>query len=156
MLRIIPGDFSDPRVISLLRLHAERARAQTARGSAHVLSHTGLMVPEIQFFAAWEEETLMGVAALKRLDADAGEIKSMHTAEAARRRGVGRSLVVHLIETARASGLSRLFLETGSWPYFKPAVALYTSLGFAPCPPFGDYKPDPNSLFMIMDLGQQQ
>ena len=76
----------------------------------------------------------------------------MHTAEAARRKGAGSAMLRHILAAARAGGLSRLSLETGSWAYFEPARALYARHGFVGCPPFGGYAPDPNSVFMILDL----
>jgi putative acetyltransferase len=83
---------------------------------------------------------------------DHGEVKSMHTVAAARRRGAGSAMVSHIIEAARGAAMTRLSLETGSWDYFKPAIALYRRHGFVECPPFADYKPDPNSVFMTLDL----
>ena len=151
-LRIIPGDFGDPRVADLLRVHVTQARAQTAPGSAHALDLDGLRSPEISFWTMWEDETLLGFGALKRLSADHGEVKSMHTAQAMRRRGAGSAMLRHLIAAARADGMSRLSLETGSWDYFRPAQALYRSHGFVECPPFADYVLDPNSVFMTLDL----
>ena len=152
MIRIIQGDFSDPRVIDLLLLHLNSARAQTAPGSAHALDVTGLQSPDISFWTIWDDETLLGVGALKRLSADHGEVKSMHTAQSMRGRGAGSAMLRHIIATARASGMSRLSLETGSSDYFLPAQALYRSHGFVECPPFGDYVPDRNSVFMSLDL----
>lgn len=157
MLRIAAGDFADPRVVALLTYHVSTARAATGAGSAHALDVTGLQTPDIEFWAAWEGEgasaRLLGIAALRRLNDQQGEVKSMHTAAEARRQGAGRALVQHIVSSARAHGLTRLSLETGSWPYFAPARAFYASLGFAPCGPFGDYQPDPNSVFMSLDLG---
>jgi putative acetyltransferase len=95
---------------------------------------------------------VVGVGALKRLSAEHGEIKSMHTAEAARGRGVGSALLRQIIAAARARGMSRLSLETGSWAYFLPARALYARHGFVECPPFGEYQADPNSVFMTLEL----
>jgi putative acetyltransferase len=95
---------------------------------------------------------LLGVGALKQLSSSDGEIKSMHTAQAHRRSGVGSAMLCHIIEAARAGGLARLSLETGSWPFFNPARALYKRHGFAECPPFGDYVEDPNSIFMTLEL----
>jgi putative acetyltransferase len=151
-LRIIPGDFGNPRVADLLRVHVTQARAQTAPGSAHALDLNGLRSPQISFWTMWEDETLLGFGALKRLSADHGEVKSMHTVQAMRRRGAGSAMLRHLIAAARADGMSRLSLETGSWDYFQPAQALYRSHGFVECPPFADYVLDPNSVFMTLDL----
>ena len=152
MMRITRGDFSDPRVIDLLHIHLTSARAETAHGSAHALDLTGLQAPDVSVWTIWDDETLLGVGALKRLSADHGEVKSMHTAQSMRRRGAGRAMLRHIIAAARVSGMSRLSLETGSWEYFRPAQTLYRSHGFVECPPFADYVPDPNSVFMSLDL----
>jgi putative acetyltransferase len=152
MMRVIQGDFSDERVANLLRVHTTRAKAETARGSAHALDLAALQSPDISFWTIWDDETLLGFGALKRLSADHGEIKSMHIADALRRRGAGSAILRHIITTARARGMSRLSLETGSWDYFRPARELYRRHGFSECPPFADYLPDRNSVFMSLDL----
>jgi putative acetyltransferase len=152
MMRIILGDLSDPRVIALLQIHLTSARAATAPGSARALDLSGLQSPDISFWAIWDDEMLLGIGALKRLSPDHGEIKSMHTAQSMRRCGVGRAMLQHLIATARANGMSRLSLESGSWDYFRPAHALYRNHGFVDCPPFADYVLDPNSVFMSLEL----
>ena len=151
-MRIIEGGLDDPRVIELLHVHLLRARAETAPGSAHALDLSGLRAPDVTFWSAWEGDSLAGVGALKRLSADHGEVKSMHTAESMRRTGVGAAILRHIIDSAEARGMSRLSLETGSWPYFAPARALYARHGFVECPPFGDYVPDRNSVFMTLVL----
>jgi len=107
---------------------------------------------DLDFFAVWDGETLAGVGAVKRLDAEHGEIKSMHTAAAYRRRGVGRATLDHLVAHALGLGLARLSLETGAGDFFIPARAMYARNGFTDCDPFGDYKPDPNSVFMTRTL----
>jgi len=152
MMRIVQGDFNDPRVIQLLQIHLTSARAETAAGSAHALDLTGLQSPDISFWTIWDVETLCGVGALKRLSSDHGEIKSMHTAQSLRGRGAGSAMLRHIIATARASGMSHLSLETGSWDYFLPARSLYKSHGFVECPPFANYVLDPNSIFMSLNL----
>lgn len=151
-MKILPGDLEDPRVRALLEHHAASARAETAPGSAHALDLEDLGGPEIALWAAWDGDELLGVGALKRLADDHGEIKSMHTARTARRRGVGSALLRHLVDAARARGMTRLSLETGSWDYFEPARRFYRRHGFVDCPPFGDYVDDPNSVFLRLDL----
>ncbi len=152
MIRIESGDFSDQRVIDLLGIHVARARAETARGSAHALDLTALQSPDVSFWTIWDDEALLGIGALKRLSPDHGEVKSMHTVQSMRGRGAGSAMLRHIIATARANGFSRLSLETGSWAYFRPAQALYRSHGFLECAPFAGYAPDPNSVFMSLDL----
>jgi len=146
------GDFDDPRVVDLVRHHLTTARAATAPGSAHALDLADLQSPDVSFWTMWNGEALVGLGALKQLAADHGEVKSMHTAQSMRRRGAGSAMLRHIIAAARASGMSRLSLETGSWDYFRPAQAFYRRHGFVECPPFGAYVLDPNSVFMTLDL----
>lgn len=152
MFRIVNGDLNDPRVVDLLQAHLISARAKTAAGSAHALDLTGLDSPDISLWTVWDGETLLGTGALKRLSADHGEVKSMHVVQAVRRRGVGAAILRHIIAAAQAHGMSRLSLETGSWEYFRPARTFYRSHGFVECPPFADYAPDSNSVFLTLDL----
>lgn len=155
-LRIVDGDLADPRIIGLLRVHLAHSRAQTAPGSAHALDLAGLQARDIRFWAMWRADDLVGVGALRRLSERHGEVKSMHVAESCRRSGAGSVLLRHIIQAARADGLQRLSLETGSWDYFRPARALYARHGFVPCPPFGAYSADPNSVFMTLDMSAPQ
>lgn len=153
---VTEGGLDDARVIALLEIHVARALAETGRGSGHALDLAALMrAPGLTFWSAWEDETratLVGIVALKALSNEHGELKSMHVAEGMRGRGFGAALVEHVIATARARGMSRLSLETGSWPFFAPARALYTRHGFVECEPFGDHRRDPNSVFMTLPL----
>jgi putative acetyltransferase len=151
-MRIAEGGLDDPRVQALLAHHFATARAQTAPESAHALDLSGLRSPDIQFWAAWDGDRVVGIGALKRLCRFHGEIKSMHTDQPARRRGVATAMLRHIIATARQMGLSRLSLETGSWPYFAPARELYRKHGFVECPPFDGYVADPNSAFMTLEV----
>jgi putative acetyltransferase len=99
---------------------------------------------------------LVGVGALKRLSKDHGEVKSTHTARAMRGQGAGSAMLRHIMAAARAAGMSRLSLETGSWYYFQPARRLYARHGFKECPPLADYVLDPNSVFMSIDISVKQ
>jgi putative acetyltransferase len=146
------GGLSDPRVIALLDTHVKRARAETAPCSAHAMDHEQLGAADVSFWTLCSGEEPIAVGAVKRLSPDHGEVKSMHTAEHARRSGAGSAMLRHLIEVAKAGGMTRLSLETGSAPYFAPARAFYQRHGFAECPPFGDYGDDPNSVFMTLTL----
>ena len=151
-MQIIPGDLTDPRVVDLLHYHLTNARANTALGSAHALDLKGLQSPDISFWTAWDGETLVAIGALKQLSEDHGEVKSMRTTQTAQTKGVGSAMLRHIMSTARSRGILRLSLQTGSWDYFQPAVAFYRRNGFVECLPFGDYVPDPNSIFMTLDL----
>lgn len=158
-MHIIEGGLDDPRVIALLQTHVQRARAETAPGSAHALDLSALRARDITFWSAWAgdgeagaQEKVVGVAALKQLDRAHGEVKSMHVAEALRGQGVATALLRQIIARAESLGITRLSLETGSWPYFAPARAFYARCGFVECAPFGEYRADPNSVFMTLVL----
>jgi putative acetyltransferase len=146
------GGLDDPCVIALLRHHFETCHAVTPPGSAHVFDLTKLKSPGVDFSAGWDGDELLAVGAMKRLSASHGEVKSMHTAEAARRKGAGSEMLRHIIRDARAKGITRLSLETGSFDFFAPARALYIAHGFVECGPFGDYRLDPNSVFLTLQL----
>ncbi len=112
-----------------------------------------MKIPELQFWAAWEEDRLMGFGALLELNPHHGEVKSMHTAKAFRNRGVGQAILTHLIQVAKERGMKRLSLETGAGDYFVPARSLYERNGFQYGEPFGSYVLDPNSVFMTLEVG---
>ncbi len=149
---ITEGGLDDPRVQALLTTHLTKARAATADGFAFALDLSGLRMPEIRFFSAWDGETLLGVGALKRLADDNGEVKSMHTAEAARRHGVGGMMLRHITAVARAAGMTRISLETGTSAYFQPAVAMYLRHGYIDCGPFADYAASGENRFLTRAL----
>jgi putative acetyltransferase len=152
-MKITDGGLDDPRVQALLSHHVHSARAETGRGSAHALDLSGLKSPDIHFWSAWDGDQVVAIGALRRISESLGEVKSMHTEQSHRRKGAGSAMLRHIIATAHQMGLSRLSLETGSWPYFNAAREFYRRHGFVECPPFGSYVPDPNSVFMTLDLG---
>jgi putative acetyltransferase len=151
-MRIELDDLARPAVRELLREHLESMHALTPPESVHALDLAHLRRPEITFWTAWDGDLLVGCGALKELDARLGEVKSMRTPAAARRRGAGRAILTHIVGVARARGYERLYLETGAAAGFLAAHRLYESFGFRPCPPFADYRDDPNSLFMTLAL----
>lgn len=151
-LRIIPADLDDARIRALLATHYDSARAAAPICSAHALDLTGLRAPDITVWAGWDGDALLALGALRALDADHGEVKSMHTAEVHRGRGAGGAMLAKIIAVARGRGMTQLSLETGATDYFEPARALYRRHGFAECAPFGDYVPDRNSVFMTRVL----
>lgn len=149
---ISPDDPGAPDVRRLLATHLAFARAPTPPEDAHALDVDGLLKDSVTFFSVRRDGRLLAVGALKRLDAGHAEVKSMHTAEAARGQGIGRAMIEHLIAAARAAGYRRLSLETGSMAEFAPARALYASAGFKECGPFGDYRASKNSTYMTLYL----
>jgi putative acetyltransferase len=145
-------DLSRPEIHALLDEHLQNMYAVSPPESVHALDLAKLRQPGITFWSAWKGSLLVGCGALKELDAEHGEIKSMRTPNALRRQGAGRAILGHIIDVARSRGYRRLSLETGSQEAFEPARQLYETFGFARCGPFGDYAEDPYSVFMTMRL----
>jgi putative acetyltransferase len=151
-MRIEVDDLSRPEIHALLNEHLESMYELSPPESVHALDLERLRAPGITFWSAWEESLLLGCGALKELDRTHGEVKSMRTPNAHRRRGAGRAILAHIIEIAKARGYERLSLETGSMEAFRPAQMLYESFGFTYCGPFEQYVEDPNSVFMTKRL----
>jgi putative acetyltransferase len=147
-MEIREGGLEAPQVIALLEEHAAAMLASSPRESCHFLDLSGLRAPEVTFWTGWDGEELLGCGALKQLDRDHGEVKSMRTARGHLRRGIAAALLSHILEVARERGYAQVSLETGSGEAFEPALALYRRFGFAACPPFADYRPDPFSRFL--------
>jgi putative acetyltransferase len=141
-----------PDVRALLERHLTFALEMTPPEHSFALDVDALVDPSIAFFSYRADGGLLGIGAIKEHSPVFGEIKSMHTAAAARGRGVGRAILTHLLDVARSRGYTRVSLETGTMAEFAPARALYASAGFVPCEPFGDYQPSPDNYFMTLDL----
>lgn len=151
-MHIRSDDLSGPRVLALLEEHLADMRQLSPPQSVHALPMEALRQPGVTVWTAWSGDDLLGCAALKQLDATHGEVKSMRTAAAHRRKGVARALLAHIVAEGRRRGYARLSLETGSDAPFEPAQRLYARFGFAPCAPFAAYTDDPNSVFMTLAL----
>lgn len=149
-MKITEGGLDDPDVIALLGEHLQGMADHSPPESIHALDVDGLRAPDITFWTMRDGDVVVGCIALKQLDDLHGEIKSMRTASAHLRRGVGAALLEHLVAEARRRRYERLSLETGSGPGFEAAHALYRKFGFGYCRPFGDYREDPFSRFMTM------
>jgi putative acetyltransferase len=151
--QIAVDDPRKPEVRALLERHLEFALAQTPPEHSFALDVEGLLDPAVTVFSFRAHGRLLGIGAIKRLGPHHAEIKSMHTAAAARGRGVGRAMLAHLLGVARARGFRRVSLETGTTAAFAPARALYQSAGFIRRGPFAGYQPSENNLFMMLDFG---
>jgi len=151
-LRIEADDLTRPEIHALLNEHLENMRAISPPESVHALDLDRLRTPDVTFWSVWDGTRLVGCGALKELEPRHGEVKSMRTPQALRRQGAGRAVLMHILAIARLRGYRRLSLETGSQEPFKPAHTLYASAGFTFCGPFGDYREDPNSVFMTLAL----
>jgi putative acetyltransferase len=145
-------DLSDPRIAEFLDEHLQDMRRISPPESVHALDLARLKKPEITFWSVWSGTDLVGCGALKRLDAEHAELKSMRTAMSSRRTGIGKLILEHIMSEARRLGYRRMSLETGSMAFFEPARSLYASYGFTHCAPFADYKEDPYSVYMTRNV----
>jgi putative acetyltransferase len=152
-------EIDDPRrddVRALLEQHLAFANEQSPPEDVHALDLEGLLDPTLSFFSLRVDGELHGIGAIKQLDANHAELKSMHTVKAARGQGVGRAMLDHLLAVAVARNVERVSLETGTMEAFAPARLLYASVGFSPCEPFADYFLSPNSTCMTLLLADRK
>ena len=150
MLKSIEGNFNNPEVHEFLINHFIELRSVSPEGSAHVLDIAGLKDPSIKFWSLWEESDLMGSGALKFLNEEHGEFKSIRVSDNFRGKGNGTKVINHLINEAKKLNIKRLSLETGAGDFFLTARKLFSKRGFEPCEPFSHYKKDINSIYMTM------
>ena len=150
MLKSAEGNFDNPEVNELLIKHFVELRSVSPEGSTHVLDIAGLKDPSIKFWSLWEENDLVGSGALKFLDKEHGEFKSIRVNDRFRSKGNGSKVIDHLIKEAKKLNIKRLSLETGAGDFFLPARKLFNKCGFEPCKPFSHYKNDINSVYMTM------
>jgi len=152
MLSIREDDLSGAEVRGLLALHLSGMAATSPPGHVFALDLSGLKAPGVAVWTAWAGEEIAGIGALKLLGGGSGEIKSMRTHPDHLRTGVAAALLDHIISAARARGLTRLSLETGSGAAFEPALALYRKRGFANGAAFGDYEASAFNQFLHLEL----
>jgi putative acetyltransferase len=155
-MRIEVDDVSRPEVLALLEEHLRNMYELSPPEQVFAFDASKLRAPGVVFWTAWEGKTLLGCAALKELSPTQGEIKSMRTPATLRRRGAGRALLEHILDVARERGYTELFLESGTHPAFGPAHALYRSVGFRECGPFGGYKENGFSVFMTLAMAESR
>ena len=148
MLKSIEGNFDNSEVNELLTKHFIELRAASPEGSAHVLDITGLKVNSIKFWSLWDEKKLIGCGALKFINEEHGEFKSIRIHDDFRKKGLGTEVINHLINEAKKLKIKRLSIETGAGDFFIPARKLFKKAGFTPCKPFAHYKEDINSVYL--------
>jgi len=147
-MRSVEGNFNDPKVDELLKKHFIELRSVSPAGSTHVLDIDGLKDPSIKFWSLWEKNELMGCGALKFLNKEHGEFKSIRVADKFRKQGYGIKVIKHLIEEAKKLNIKKISIETGSGDFFVFARKLFVRCGFKACKPFAHYKEDINSCYM--------
>jgi len=148
MIKSIEGNFDHPEVNELLTKHFIELRAASPEGSAHVLDIPGLKIASIKFWSLWDKENLLGCGALKFLDQEHGEFKSIRVHDNFRNQGNGLKVINHLIDEAKRLNIKRLSIETGAGDFFIPARKLFNKCNFKPCGPFAHYKKDINSIYL--------
>jgi len=153
-LEIREDDLTGETIALFLRAHLDHMKTVTPLESVHALDLAALRAPEITFWSVWEGNDLVGCGALKELEPGTGEVKSMRTAEAHRRKGIGARMLEHIEREATRRGYHALKLETGAMREFAAARAFYERHGFERCGPFGDYTDDPNSVYMTKALAR--
>ena len=153
MLKSIEGNFDNSEVNEMLVKHFIELRSVSPEGSAHVLDIAGLKNPTIKFWSLWEDDQLMGSGALKFLDKEHGEFKSIRVNDKFRKKGNGTKVINHLIDEAKKLSIKKLSLETGAGIFFNPARKLFNQCGFKICEPFSHYKEDINSVYMRLLIG---
>ena len=151
-MKSIEGNFDNSEVNNLLKKHFIELRSVSPAGSTHVLDIDGLKDPSIKFWSLWEDNKLIGCGALKFLEKNHGEFKSIRVADEFKKKGIGERIINHLIEEAKKLKISKLSIETGAGDFFLPARNLFSKFGFKSCPPFAHYKDDPNSCYYTLDL----
>jgi putative acetyltransferase len=147
-MKIVIDDLSGREIAEFLEEHLADMKSVSPPESKHALDLEGLRQPDITFWSVWSDGMPIACGALKELSESHGEIKSMRTSAHSRGRGVASCLLSHILNTAYERGYQKISLETGSMAFFEPARKLYEKFGFSVCTPFGDYKEDPNSVFM--------
>ena len=148
MLKSIEGNFDHPEVNELLIKHFVELRAASPEGSAHVLDIDGLKHSSIKFWSLWKNKTLAGCGALKFLNNEHGEFKSIRVHDVFRRKSIGTEIIKLLIKEAQNLNLKQISIETGAGDFFIPARKLFKNCGFEPCKPFAHYKEDINSIYL--------
>ena len=151
-MKSIEGNFDNSEVNNLLKKHFIELRSVSPAGSTHVLDIDGLKDPSIKFWSLWENNKLVGCGALKFLEKNHGEFKSIRVADEFKKKGIGERIINHLIKEAKKLKISNLSIETGAGDFFLPARNLFSKFGFKSCPPFAHYKDDPNSCYYTLDL----
>ncbi|WNC72335.1 GNAT family N-acetyltransferase [Thalassotalea psychrophila] len=146
------GELRNKEVITLLQEHHQDMLSHSPVESVHALDLRALEDSDVTFWSLWINNSLAGIGALKELDKEHGEIKSMRTSTNHLRKGVARKLLEHILNQANILSYNKLSLETGTMDAFLPAQKLYQQFGFQECEPFGHYKKDPYSMFMSKNI----
>lgn len=151
-IEIRPADFDEPKLHQLVQAHHAYGAAHYPAESNHELGMHQLAADNMRLLTAWLDDKCVGMAGIKFLGDHAAELKSMHVVASGRGHGIGTKLINHILEMARAQSIDEIYLETGNKEASAAARAMYEKFGFTYCGPFGDYREDPESVFMRLVL----
>ena len=151
-MKSIEGNFDDPIVNDLLNKHFIELRSVSPAGSTHVLDIEGLKDQTIKFWSFWSDNEIIGCGALKFLNVNHGEFKSIRVADKFRKKGNGEKIFYNLIKESKKLKIKKISIETGTGIFFKSARKLFTKFGFESCSPFAHYKNDPNSCYYTKNI----
>jgi len=151
-IKTIEGNFDNTEVNQLLINHFKELRSVSPENSCHVLDINGLKTESIKFWSLWENDELVGCGALKFLDKEHGELKSIRVTDVFRKKNYGKKVIQHLILEAKKLKITKLSLETGAGNFFEPARKLFKNCGFKDCSAFAEYKENPDSCYMTLDI----
>ncbi len=139
-------------VRTLIALHLARLTAAVPRERAFSSELSAYLEPDLVLWGGWRARRLAGLAALCSVDGSLGEIRALITHPEQFRRGVGRALLTHLRDSARATGYTRLVTKVGQGPVFAPMLAFYSAHGFLPGPALAGERPNSDALFLYLDM----
>jgi len=151
-MKSIENNFDDPQVNNLLIKHFIELRSVSPEGSTHVLDIDGLKDPSIKFWSLWENDELVGCGALKFINKNHGEFKSIRVADKFRGKKLGIKIIEHLMSEAKNLNIKKISIETGAGKFFAPARKLFLKSGFKPSKPFAHYKKDSNSCYFSLSF----
>ena len=152
MIKTVEGNFDNSEVNELLNKHFIELKAASPEGSAHVLDIPGLKDSSIKFWSLWENDKLIGCGALKFINNNHGEFKSIRVHDNFRNKGYGVKVIKHLINEAKRLNIKQISVETGAGEFFNPARKLFDQYGFTECEPFSHYKLDENSIYLTKHI----
>ena len=151
-MKSIEGNFDDSEVNELLNKHFVELRSVSPTGSTHVLDIAGLKDQTIKFWSFWNNNDLIGCGALKLLDKNHGEFKSIRVSDKFKKKRNGEKIINHLIEKSKKLQIKKISIETGTGNFFESARKLFNTTGFVPCSPFAHYKEDSNSCYYTKNI----
>lgn len=146
------GDFNDPQVLNLIRIHLQGMHDNSPAEFVYALDTSSLQKPNISFFTIWEQNQLLACGAISEISNEHAELKSMRTHPDFLNQGHATRILKHLLLVAKKRGYRKVSLETGTTTDFEPAIYLYQKYGFKTGEAFSDYVPNEFSQYFHLEL----